>query len=1534
MVTDWNTLRPLNGSRDKGFEELSCQLAAGEPYPSGSKFIRKGVPDAGVECYWILPGGDEHGWQAKFFTGPPTSGQWSQINDSVKTALDKHPRLTRYTVCLPIDRSDARVPGQKSLLDKWNQQVKTWKQCASRRSMSVEFEYWGDHELTSRLNREENRGRHWFWFQREQLSLDWFRKQLDVAVRNAGERYTPVLHIDLPIAKHFAALGRTPAFHEALNAIYVKIRKSAGPFAAERVPAEAKDAASKASKYVETLCGLLDAALLPAYAPGAAVNVEPIDWKKIRTVTQPLADLLHQTTTYLWAQIREKQERSSPKPGEDPRASTRHLEEAVYYCREFLGAVSDLLEFCDGAEPAVANQPALLLVGEAGQGKTHLLCDIAEKDLKENRPRILLHGAHFTQGEPWYQIIKELGLNCTTEEFLGALEAAGQAYQCRILLLIDALNEGEGRGLWENYLAGMLGVLAGKPWVGIAVSVRSSYEDLVIPKSLVPNRLTRVMHRGFEEHEYEAVHRFFVHYGIQPTSPLLLPEFSNPLFLKLFCQGIKESGWPQVPLGLRGITAILDMFLEGINAKLSRPDRMDYDRSSNPVRKAVDAVVERMADIGNYWLPRDEAIKIVGAVHPVNGYDRSLFRNLVSEGVLAENRWKTESGYTEVVSFAYERFGDHLVAKHLLDHGDPKKSFGRRTRLGKLLKTEAEACRYAGMIEALSIHLPERVGRELFELVPHAVDYWVVRDAFLKSLVWRDAKAFSAATHKHIQELSGYHGPRQDLLNTLLTLAPVPDHPLNAEKLHAILSHHSMPHRDAWWSIFVHGEWGQGRAVNRLVDWTLSESDKSQLPDSVVLLMGTALAWLFTTSNRFARDRATKALVRLTENRLDVLCHLVRRFWSVDDPYVLERILAAGYGAAMRSRRTDGLNTLAQDVAQHVFQKDGIAPQLLTRDYAGGIIACARHRRVVPADVFPEAEPPYKSQWPAMKVPSVEVLEKWGAWREKMPYAEWAQHAVYDSIMGKGLADFSRYVIGGLEEWTSVRLGSDPPITTKQQFAEFLGELNSRQRKMVEQFQVMIGNIQFCKRLSVEDRAKHFRVTHTDEQLEAIAAVIEQGVIKSLRKPELQERFRTVVKPYIEEPHRFRHAHSFNGDLARRWMVQRVIDYGWTADRFGEFDHAVNHWRNSYRESQKAERIGKKYQWIAFRELLARLSDNFYLRRDRYSEDVELHEYSGIWDLPSGGSRDIDPAVVIAKTHRDDKLAGGAWWAPVAYTNWYSTAAADAWIKTADDLPDVRPMLIARAPDGTDWLVLDTHAQWTEPAKAGRKEYDLPHRHLWYIIRSYLVRRADAAKFFRWAKRQDFMGRWMPEPTDIIHISLGEFFWSPVYRQTIVGYGINDWTMGTFEELPVEVLVTSIDFLYESSEFDCSLDESIRIALPAEPIVAGMGLQWAGVEGRFENSEGQLTAFDPSVFESGPGAILVRQDAFRKYMKENDLELFWTLLGEKQLIGDWSRNSLGWLEVSGAYRLTPDGIVGEFATEYRVTAKPRPQKRRRSNGKA
>ena len=146
----------------------------------------------------------------------------------------------------------------------------------------------------------------------------------------------------------------------------------------------------------------------------------------------------------------------------------------------------------------------------------------------------MLLGEKFTNADPWSQALQLLDLNCTRDEFLGALEAAAQARGGRALIFIDALNEGEGKTLWRKYLAGLLSDIEKFPRVGLAISVRSSYESLVIPAG-AKNRFERVEHHGFSGYEYKATCAFFAHYGIAlPAVPLLHPEWSDPLFLRLF----------------------------------------------------------------------------------------------------------------------------------------------------------------------------------------------------------------------------------------------------------------------------------------------------------------------------------------------------------------------------------------------------------------------------------------------------------------------------------------------------------------------------------------------------------------------------------------------------------------------------------------------------------------------------------------------------------------------------------------------------------------------------------------------------------------------------------------------------------------------------------------------------------------------------------------------------------------------------------------------------------------------------------------
>ena len=87
-----------------------------------------------------------------------------------------------------------------------------------------------------------------------------------------------------------------------------------------------------------------------------------------------------------------------------------------------------------------------------------------------------------------------------------------------------------------------------------------------------------------------------------------------------------------------------------------------------------------------------------------------------------------------------------------------------------------------------------------------------------------------------------------------------------------------------------------------------------------------------------------------------------------------------------------------------------------------------------------------------------------------------------------------------------------------------------------------------------------------------------------------------------------------------------MLDLGWTVERFGQFDFNINRYSNYGREAKKPERMGKKYQWIAYHEFLARISDNFEFKVDPWSD--KPGKFEGPWQL---FVRDIDPSCLLKK---------------------------------------------------------------------------------------------------------------------------------------------------------------------------------------------------------------------------------------------------------------------------------------------------------------
>ena len=131
-------------------------------------------------------------------------------------------------------------------------------------------------------------------------------------------------------------------------------------------------------------------------------------------------------------------------------------------------------------------------------------------------------GQSFTSdATPWSQAADLLDAgDSSAEEIVGAIECAAQTAGARALILIDALNEGKGLGLWPTHLSGFLAHLARSDWIGVVLSIRSSYDEL-IPEE-IRERAVVATHNGFGDRSYDAMRTFFTHYGLElPSTPLI-----------------------------------------------------------------------------------------------------------------------------------------------------------------------------------------------------------------------------------------------------------------------------------------------------------------------------------------------------------------------------------------------------------------------------------------------------------------------------------------------------------------------------------------------------------------------------------------------------------------------------------------------------------------------------------------------------------------------------------------------------------------------------------------------------------------------------------------------------------------------------------------------------------------------------------------------------------------------------------------------------------------------------------------------------
>lgn len=1393
MSINWHNIRPINGDQKEGFEELVSQLARKEDISNKRHYFRIGKPDAGVECLWILNDDTEWAWQAKYFASSLDSSQWKQLDESVKTVMSKHPKVVKYIIAIPIDPPDARVKGRKSLLQKWDEHIVKWQGWAKLQNLTIEFIPWWHSDFIQRFQKPENAGFLKFWFDKEYFNDEWFEDKLEISIANLGNRYTSEINFELDIVKIFDGIARDNKFYAQLHKQFDDLLISL-----KKIKSGYED--SELSKQFSTLTRFCDS-LNQEYINIISNKENQYDFGILVSKMKEVTSILNSIDKIIDELI--------PKLNQRSKESLEYLK---YNLRNAYSQIVNFESFIVSKTVGLFNKPYLLLDGEAGVGKSHLLADIANIRQKEGKYSILLLGQHFNREEnPQKQILDQLDLNCRFDEFLEALNCKAQISRTRLMIIIDAINEGAGRKFWPDNLNGFITSISKYNWLGLVISIRSSYlklfEDNI--KNL-SRELIQFTHFGFRNVEYEASKLFFKNYNIElPSVPLLHPEFQNPLFLKIFCEGLNKAGFTKIPDGIDGITQVFDFFISSINKKLSLPKNFNYLQELNLVKKIIHEITKYKSIHNLFYVPLDTAVEIITEIQRKYNINGNLAEELIAEGIFSKNLfWKEKGSYEEGIYISYERFDDHLVVSEILEkvsNEKIKECFESQGALFNFIKDEYAINQNRGIIEALSIQLPEKYGIELFELLREN-DNYEIAEAFVSSLLWRKNK--SLIEERVVDYINNvvlnFEGTHDYYWDTIIAVAINPKHCFNANKTHAVLSRYSLAGRDEWWTQLIHNWYNDDWSVKRLIDWAWSSEGKNHISDESIELAATMLAWFLTSSNRKLRDSATKALICILENRIHIVINLLKKFADVNDPYVNERIYASAYGCILQSETRQNFKELSEYIYETIFHQEKVYPHVLLRDYARNIMEYTLTLGIELNIDVKLIQPPYKSNFPP--IPQDIEIEKYEIDHNNSNFRDyyWSINKILYSMEvehsrnGKNVhyGDFGRYVF--------------------QSAFNYWEELNISDLKNI--------------------------------------------------------------------------------------AIKKIFDMGYCAEKHGSFDHKIGYRDRHYHE---AERIGKKYQWIALHELLAQVSDNYQMRAPwSWGDDIEMIDYCGPWEP---FSRDIDPSTIGKYTETDLLNIQPK----IEYDNW--SMENHLWLKSISDMPN--PKLLIEN-DSKEWLMLEGHYDLTEERLLGNEHFSIPQKSFWYIIKSYLVPAAQYENVCKWLLNKNFMGRWMPESQDRYEIFNREYYWSPAHQFFKKEYYGGEQVSKLYDrendkEIGV-IIVTTESYLWEA-EYDFSKEKVLRLLKPCGRFVELLKLSYKINESYMYSENGELVCFDNSEGNSGDSCLYFRKSAIMEFLERHDYRIIWTVLCEKNIMGGDNRNNYGkWPTGSGIYTIIDDEIIGNI----------------------
>ena len=1288
-----------------------------------------------------------------------------------------------------------------------------------------------------------------------------FKNNVDDSVANLGPRYCQKVNVKTGTAKYFDCVAKTPAYFERLK------RNIDGWLTKKSY--RARNDSSRIGDLEARLKAIRNdfTSALKELDTSVEAIIEFSDLnKRIDEYLEELEGVRHKLYSDFSSVYKDENLRKEIEADE---SRISEISRDLYTFKEDY----------DDLKINLANNPYMVIKGEAGCGKSHLLGDVASNRIADGLPTMLLLGTDFAGGTYETIITSKVGFTGTFQEFLSSFNQIGIQVGSRALLMIDALNEGPQAVLWKDRLSGLIKCLKDYPAIGLVVSVRDTYFNDVIPDGVEDDlKATIIEHKGFKGLEYEAVRQFCLAYELNlPNVPILTPEFCNPLFLKIICDTLEASGEKDFPKGFNGVSALFSQYFNNLDKKFAGK-RIEY-KYRDVVSAAVKLLAFPVFEAEYNLLKMQDADKIIQQHFPGCPY---LLADLIDNNVLLKTKSQYSDEKEDCVVFSYQRISDFIIAREIVKKYPDWESFVGNLKGDKYLKEIVIESHwmYKGVLEAFAVLIPETFSYEITDLskfIPkdkyrrnYDLCLEFLSEALINSLNWRSIESINK------DSIRKFLNSKNNRVNTevwwykLVELSAIPNHPFNADYFHAIMMRGTMSQRDGTFQFFFNGCAGydDDRCANplrRLIDWAWSDGVSEKADPESARLAAIMLCWLLSSTYIKHRDEATKALVNLLSEQVDVLIGTLRLFEDVDDMYVYERLYAVAYGVALRTSSRNGLTKLAKYVYETIFKHNNPPKDVLLRDHARNIVEYAKYKVGLTAVDMKKVRPPYTSKlpiWPTddeVKYLHVDYNEP-DFKERKGP----EQNQIWESVKG-GLADFWNKLAGPkIEDFYPISIAEEKEFDKALRM--FKGSMKELASYVCEGKAVLALNRQKGSR----------DISENDKIFETICNGIEQ-LISEEQKRALYD----IMIPFkMKELPLQNHYHvRFPTDGVRNWLVKRAYDLGFDANLHGNYDRFAKDWtfRNS---DNRIDRIGKKYQWIAFHEIMGILADNYKYMDDDANEGAGGYElFHGTWQ---SFLRNINPSMIarVNNVDSDDpddsrEAEEQEWYKDEEFDNWKYSGTNESWASMVRDLPDPVSLIQKLDDAGIEWLTLNNSRSWDEPKDIGKEKYDhnLLKHDVFLAADAILVKQQDKERAIQ-SLDDRILWDGIEIPTDDWQYLVNrEKYWSPAYKDV---YRDRQGWSNSIEGLDVSYIY-SCEKACGYIEGDCS--GTIRnYSIPCRLIFEGIGMEYDSHDGQYLDKDGNLVAFT-----YGYDQILVKKEPLLRFLEQSGLVILWIVRGEKRV---------------------------------------------------